>query len=81
MKIPFSGHVLILGCGSVSQCVQPLILRHFEMDFSRLTILDFEDRRHLIPETLAAGRAMCKIACGLTICPRCWDNMSDRVTC
>ncbi len=55
MKIPWGGRVLILGCGSVSQCVQPLILRHFEMDFSRLAILDFEDRRHLIPETLASG--------------------------
>ena len=55
MRIPWGGRVLILGCGSVSQCVQPLILRHFEMDFSRLTVLDFEDRRHLIPETLASG--------------------------
>jgi homospermidine synthase len=55
MKIPFSGRILILGCGSVSQCVQPLILRHFEMDFSQLTIMDFEDRRQLIPDTLAAG--------------------------
>ncbi len=55
MKIPFGGRVLILGCGSVSQCMQPLILRHFEMDFSRLTIMDFEDMRHLIPDTLAAG--------------------------
>lgn len=55
MKIPFGGHVLILGCGSVSRCLQPLLLRHFEMDFSRLTIMDFEDLRDLIPDTLAAG--------------------------
>jgi homospermidine synthase len=55
MKIQFAGRVLILGCGSVSQCLQPLILRHFEMDFARLTIMDFEDLRHLIPDTLAAG--------------------------
>jgi homospermidine synthase len=55
MKNPFGGRILILGCGSVSQCVQPLILRHFDMDFTRLTIMDFEDRRELIPETLAAG--------------------------
>ncbi len=49
MKIPFGGRVLILGCGSVSRCVQPLMLRHFEMDFSRLTILDFEDLAPLDP--------------------------------
>ena len=55
MKIPFGGRVLILGCGSVSQCLQPLVLRHFEMDFSKLTIMDFEDLRHAIPDTLAAG--------------------------
>ena len=55
MKIPFGGRVLILGCGSVSRCLQPLLLRHFEMDFSKLTILDFEDVRSTIPDTLAAG--------------------------
>ncbi len=55
MKIPFGGRVLVLGCGSVSQCLQPLLLRHFEMDYSKLTIMDFEDLRHLIPDTLAAG--------------------------
>lgn len=55
MKISFGGRALILGCGSVSRCLQPLILRHFEMDFSKLTVMDFEDLRHAIPETLAAG--------------------------
>lgn len=55
MKIPFSGRILILGCGSVSRCLQPLILRHFEMDFSKLTIMDFEDLRPTIPDTLNAG--------------------------
>jgi homospermidine synthase len=54
-KIPFGGQVLVLGCGSVSRCVQPLLLRHLDMDFSRLTIMDFEDLRHTIPDTLAAG--------------------------
>ncbi len=55
LKVPFGGRILILGCGSVSRCMQPLILRHFEMDFSKLTIMDFEDLRQTIPETLAAG--------------------------
>ncbi len=55
MKIPFGGRVLVLGSGSVSRCLQPLLLRHLDMDFSKLTILDFEDLAHLIPDTLAAG--------------------------
>jgi homospermidine synthase len=55
MKIPFGGRVLLLGCGSVSRCLQPLLLRHFDMDFAKWTIMDFEDLRHTIPDTLAAG--------------------------
>lgn len=55
MKISFGGNVLLLGCGSVSRCLQPLLLRHIDMDFTRLTIMDFEDLRERIPDTLAAG--------------------------
>jgi homospermidine synthase len=55
MKIAFGGRVLLLGCGSVSRCMQPLILRHFDMDFTKFTILDFEALQHTIPDTLAAG--------------------------
>lgn len=47
--------MLVLGCGSVSQCLQPLLLKHVDMDFSRLTVMDFMDMRHTIPDTLAAG--------------------------
>lgn len=55
MKIEFNGRILILGCGSVSRCFQPLLLHNFDMDFQRVTILDFADLRELIPNTLAAG--------------------------
>ena len=54
-KIPFSGRILVIGCGAVSQCLQQLLLRHIDMDYKKLTIMDFEDRRDLIRETLAAG--------------------------
>ena len=53
--IPFGGRVLVLGCGSVSRCLQPLLLRHLGVPGGRITILDFEDRRDRIPATLAAG--------------------------
>ena len=55
MKIKFPGQILILGCGAVSQCLQPLILENFDMDFSKLKILDMEDLRSRIPETIKAG--------------------------
>jgi homospermidine synthase len=54
-RITFTGRVLLLGCGSVSQCLQPLLLRHLDMPFERLTIMDFEDLRERIPQTLTAG--------------------------
>lgn len=55
MKIPFGGRVLVLGCGSVSQCLQPLLLRHLDMDLTKITVMDFEDMRHTIPDSIAAG--------------------------
>jgi len=55
MKLPFGGRILLLGCGSVSQCLQPLLLKHFDMDFTRLTIMDFEDLRQTAAEALGAG--------------------------
>jgi homospermidine synthase len=54
-SLRFGGRILLLGCGSVSQCLQPLLLRHLDMDFGKLTVLDFEDLAGSIPETLAAG--------------------------
>ncbi len=54
-KIPFFGRVLLLGCGSVSRCLQPLLLRHLDVPGERITILDFEDLRDRIPATLDAG--------------------------
>lgn len=55
MKIPFGGRILVIGCGAVSRCLQPLLLRHLDTDFTKITVMDFEDVRHLIPDTLAAG--------------------------
>jgi homospermidine synthase len=54
-QIFFAGRVVVLGCGSVSRCLQPLILQHFDMDFRKLTIVDFEDLAASVPDTLATG--------------------------
>jgi homospermidine synthase len=55
MGISFKGRVLVLGCGSVSQCLQPLLLDNLRMDFTKLTIMDFEDNRHTVKAMLEAG--------------------------
>jgi homospermidine synthase len=55
MKIVFPGKILIIGCGAVSQCLQPLLLKHFDMDFKKVTIIDFEDRKSRIKDMLDAG--------------------------
>ncbi|WP_246002070.1 saccharopine dehydrogenase NADP-binding domain-containing protein [Allorhizocola rhizosphaerae] len=60
-SLRFGGRILLLGCGSVSQCLQPMLLRHLDMDFSRLTVMDFEDLEGSIPETMAAGATYARV--------------------
>src|SRR5262245_28546441 len=55
IRVPFSGRLLLLGCGSVGQCTLPLILRHLDMPASKITVVDFEDVRGRIPQALQAG--------------------------
>jgi len=45
----------MLGCGSVGQCTLPLVLRHIDMPADRITVMDFEDVRPKIQESLQAG--------------------------
>ena len=54
-RIAFAGRILIVGCGAVSRCLQPLLLRHLDMDASRITVIDTDDVSDLIPDTIAAG--------------------------
>lgn len=51
----FNGKLLIIGCGSVSQCAIPLVLRHFEMPAEKITIMDFVDNRDRVKEALQRG--------------------------
>lgn len=60
-SLRFGGRVLLLGCGSVSQCLQPLLLRHIDMDFTKLTVMDFEDLEGSIPDTMAAGASYARV--------------------
>lgn len=51
----FNGKLLIIGCGSVSQCAVPLILKFFKMPAKNITILDFVDNRHRVRGALRRG--------------------------
>ncbi|MFA7254567.1 MAG: saccharopine dehydrogenase C-terminal domain-containing protein [Candidatus Omnitrophota bacterium] len=54
-KVKFAGKVLILGCGGVSQCTVPLVLRHFAMPAKNITIMDFADNRARVKDALKKG--------------------------
>ena len=54
-KVKFNGDLLIIGCGGVSQCAVPLILRHFDMPARRITIMDFVDNRARVRDALKRG--------------------------
>lgn len=45
----------MLGCGSVGQCTLPLVRRHIDMPADRITVMDFEDVRPKIQDSLQAG--------------------------
>jgi homospermidine synthase len=46
--------MLVLGAGSVSQCVLPLLTEHL-LEAKQITIMDFKDNRDRIASTLAQG--------------------------
>jgi homospermidine synthase len=51
----FKGNLLIIGCGSVSQCAIPLVLKHIDMPANRVTIMDFVDNRKRVKKALDKG--------------------------
>jgi homospermidine synthase len=53
-RVPFTGRILMLGCGSVAQCTLPLLVRHVCRP-DQITVMDFVDNRHRIAEELAQG--------------------------
>jgi len=47
--------VLVLGCGSVAQCVVPLLVRDLGFEPSRVRVVDFVDNRDRIADAIALG--------------------------
>jgi homospermidine synthase len=50
----FTNKMLVLGAGSVSQCVLPLLTEHL-LEARQITVIDFQDNRERIASTLAKG--------------------------
>ncbi len=51
----FNGKLLIIGCGSVSQCAIPLVMKLIEMPPQKITVMDFVDNRSRIKDALDRG--------------------------
>ncbi len=51
----FKGKILVIGCGSVSQCAIPLILKLIDSPPKNITIMDFVDNRHRVKTGLDKG--------------------------
>ena len=51
----FNGRLLIIGCGSVSQCAIPIFLKLFKMPADKVTIMDFADNRPRVQDALKQG--------------------------
>jgi homospermidine synthase len=51
----FDGKILVVGCGSVSQCATPLILKCIDMPPQNVTIMDYVDNRARVKDCLDQG--------------------------
>ncbi len=55
LRVSFNGNILVLGCGSVAQCLLPLLLKHIDGIAPRITVLDKEARQADITSSVLAG--------------------------
>jgi len=54
-SVRFDGRVLVIGCGAVSQCAVPLLLKLVGVAPYNVTIMDFVDQRGRVQSALEAG--------------------------
>lgn len=53
--VKFTGKILIIGCGSVSQCAIPLVVKLIDVPAKNVTIMDFADNRKRVKSSLKKG--------------------------
>lgn len=54
-SVKFKGKILVIGCGFVSRCTIPLILKHIDVDPKKITVVDFVDNRTSIKDAIKKG--------------------------
>lgn len=54
-RLNFKGNVLVIGCGAVSRCTLPLVLKELDVTPERVKVVDFADNRPLIADLIEAG--------------------------
>ena len=54
-ELKYPGRTLVLGCGSVAQCALPLLLDHFKLEPSSVTVLEDRDNRSRIISSIERG--------------------------
>lgn len=51
----FPARIVVLGCGSVAQCVLPLMLEHFPLRPDAVTVIESRDNRERVAASIAQG--------------------------
>lgn len=51
----FKNNILIIGYGSVAKCTIPILLRHIDIPYKNITIIDFVDKRKELQPWLKKG--------------------------
>jgi homospermidine synthase len=56
----FDNKVLIIGYGSVARCTLPILLKHIEIPYENITIIDFEDKTSALKGWTDKGISYCR---------------------
>lgn len=51
----FKNRVLIIGYGSVGRCALPVLLKHVDIPYKNITVLDFADKREALKQWIKKG--------------------------
>jgi len=51
----FSNKILIIGYGSVGKCVLPVLLKHVDVPYKNITVVDFADKRSALAPWIRKG--------------------------
>ena len=47
--LEYNQKILFVGYGAVAQCALPILVKHLKLPARDITVMDFEDRRAVLP--------------------------------